>query len=107
MRGDKGDGVPNFLSADDTFITNARQSPLSKKKLEQWIDLEPEVFCNTNMLRNYARNRAMVDLTCIPTNIKTQIIEQFETTQPSDRSRLFNYFIDKRLKNLMELIGEF
>ena len=34
MRGDKGDGVPNFLSADDTFVTDSRQTPLSKKKIE-------------------------------------------------------------------------
>ena len=107
MRGDKGDGVPNFLSADDTFVTDSRQTPLSKKKVEQWIDLDPEIFCSTNMLKNYARNQLMVDLTKVPTNLKTEIMEQYHQSDPSDRSKLFPYFMENRLKNLMEHIGEF
>ena len=107
MRGDKGDGVPNFLSADDTFVTDSRQTPLSKKKVEQWIDLDPEIFCSTNMLKNYARNQLMVDLTKVPTNLKTEIMEQYHQSSPSDRSKLFPYFMENRLKNLMEHIGEF
>jgi len=107
MRGDKGDGVPNFLSADDTFITDSRQTPLSKKKVMKWIDLDPEIFCTTNMLKNYARNQLMVDLTKVPTNLKTEIMEQYHQTRPSDRSKLFPYFMENRLKNLMEHIGEF
>ena len=107
MRGDKGDGVPNFLSADDTFVTDSRQTPLSKKKVEQWIDLDPEIFCSTNMLKNYARNQLMVDLTKVPTNLKTEIMEQYHQSSPSDRSKLCPYFMENRLKNLMEHIGEF
>ena len=107
MRGDKGDGVPNFLSADDTFVTDSRQTPLSKKKVEQWIDLDPEIFCTTNMLKNYARNQLIVDLTKVPTNLKTEIMEQYHQSSPSDRSKLFPYFMENRLKNLMEHIGEF
>ena len=107
MRGDKGDGVPNFLSADDTFVTDSRQTPLSKKKVEQWIALDPEIFCTTNMLKNYARNQLMVDLTKVPTNLKTEIMEQYHQSSPSDRSKLFPYFMENRLKNLMEHIGEF
>ena len=107
MRGDKGDGVPNFLSADDTFVTDSRQTPLSKKKVEQWIDLDPEIFCSTNMLKNYARNQLMVDLTKVPTNLKTEIMEQYHQSSQSDRSKLFPYFMENRLKNLMEHIGEF
>ena len=107
MRGDKGDGVPNFLSADDTFVTDSRQTPLSKKKVMKWIDLDPEIFCTTNMLKNYARNQLMVDLTKVPTNLKTEIMEQYHQSSPSDRSKLFPYFMENRLKNLMEHIGEF
>ena len=107
MRGDKGDGVPNFLSTDDTFVTDSRQTPLSKKKIESWVDHDPEIFCTTNMLRNYARNQLLVDLTYVPKPLKTEIMEQYNQTQTVDRSKLFPYFIDNRLKNLMEHIGEF
>ena len=36
-QGDRGDSIPNFLSADDTFVNGIRQKPISKKKLSYWI----------------------------------------------------------------------
>ena len=30
LKGDRGDGVPNFLSPDNTFVDELRQRPLSK-----------------------------------------------------------------------------
>ena len=38
LRGDAGDGVPNVLSHDDTFVNGDRQTPLSKKKKEAIIE---------------------------------------------------------------------
>ena len=32
IKGDRSDGIPNFLSDDDTFVKNKRQRPLSKKE---------------------------------------------------------------------------
>ena len=108
MRGDSGDGVPNFLSDDDTFITEGkRQKSIMKKKLEVWLDQEPEEFCDTNMLRNYHRNAQLIDLSYIPEDISLQIEEQYEAGPQSGREKLFNYFIKKQLKHLMECIKEF
>mgnify|MGYP007083429941 CR=1 FL=1 len=44
MRGDTGDGVPNFLSADNTFVIGGRQKPISQKKLDAWIHMDPREF---------------------------------------------------------------
>ena len=107
MRGDKGDGVPNFLSADDTFTEGGRQVPISKKKIAEWIELEPSIFCDYNMLKGYTRNRTLVDLSYIPDPLKDDIIELFNDYELKDRSKLLDYFINNQLKNLMEHIGEF
>ena len=32
LKGDTGDGVPNVLSPDNTFVDGLRQKPLSKKR---------------------------------------------------------------------------
>ena len=70
IRGDTGDGVPNILSSDDTFITEGkRQTPVTKKKMELWRGKNPEEFCNEDMLRNYHRNETMVDLRQTPNSI--------------------------------------
>lgn len=107
MRGDTGDGVPNFLSADNTFVVGARQKPLSQKKLDAWIHMDPRDFCDENMLRGYMRNQQLVDLTFIPDNLREQVMVEYEAQAGKDRSKLFNYFIEKRLKNLLESINEF
>jgi len=38
IRGDAGDGVPNILSNDDTFVVGNRQKPLTKKRVNAMID---------------------------------------------------------------------
>lgn len=107
MRGDTGDGVPNFLSADDTFVVGSRQKPISQKKLDLWLDQDPQVFCDEKMLRGYLRNQQLVDLNFIPADIKKEVLAQFEEQKGKGRDKLFNYFIERRLKILLESINEF
>lgn len=108
IKGDRGDGIPNFLSADNVFALGERQKVINTKKLEEWLRKKPEEFCiNDNMLRGYKRNQMLVDLDYVPETIKAQIVETFDTVKTSSRQKMFNYFIQNRLKNLMEVIDEF
>jgi len=107
LKGDRSDGIPNFLSPDNTFADDLRQKPLAKKKLDTWITLDPEDFCTEEMLRNYQRNKTLIDLDCIPSDLKVVILEEYRKPPKGDRSKLLNYFIQKRLKNLMNDIGDF
>lgn len=107
MRGDRGDGIPNFLSADSCIMTNERQKPLATKKVDVWVDKEPEDFCDDNMLRNYRRNEVLVDLDMVPSEIVSKINEAYDNYMPAKKRGLLNYFIKFKLKNLVEHIGEF
>jgi hypothetical protein len=108
VKGDVGDGVPNILSDDNVFIDEGRrQKPITKKKIEAWFDLEPEMFCDNEMLRNLNRNRQLIDLSEVPESICINITEQFNETQVGDRRRLLTYFVEHRLKNLTENLSEF
>ena len=108
LMGDRGDGIPNFLSADNVFALGERQKPINKKKLIDWLDRDPEDFCeNDNMLRGYKRNQMLIDLTFTPENIKANIVDAYENTKPGNKQKMLNYFIEKRLKNLIEVMDEF
>ncbi len=107
LKGDRSDGIPNFLSSDDTFINELRQKPLAKKKISVWVDLKPEDFCTEEMMRNYQRNKTLIDLECIPNVLKEEILLEYLKPPIGERSKLLNYFISKRLKNLMNDIGDF
>lgn len=109
ITGDPGDDVPNIFSDDDTFANKAkRQTPISKVNLSKWINSSPSAFCTTDKLRrNYARNKMLVDLTQTPAELQKGIIDVFETTTPAKRSKVFSYFVSKKLRTLTESIGEF
>ena len=108
IKGDRGDGIPNFLSADNVFALGERQKVINSKKMTEWLNMKPEEFCtNENMLRGYKRNQMLVDLDYIPENLKQQIVEMYENTKSGTRQKMLNYFIEKKLRNLIEVIDEF
>ena len=107
MKGDRGDGIPNFLSNDSCIVAKERQKPLASKKINNWIDLDPQEFCTEEMLRNYKRNEQLVSLDLVPSEISDQVLEQYDNYVVPDRKGLLNYFIKSKLKLLTEHIGEF
>ena len=107
IKGDAGDGVPNFLSPDNCLVVGERQKPITAKKLEVWLNQKPEMFCTELMLRNYKRNEQLIDLTKTPDYIVCSIMESFDRQQGKKANKLMDYFIANRLKNLMENIGDF
>lgn len=107
IRGDRGDGIPNILSPDNAFMTDARQKSITNKKLGVWLFQEPHEFCDDATLNNYKRNAQLIDLDNIPENIHNSIMEEFQSQRGKTRGNLMNYFIKNRLKNLMTSIGDF
>ncbi|CAB4141248.1 RnaseH [uncultured Caudovirales phage] len=109
LTGDSGDGIPNFLSQDSVFVSeNARQKPIRKDKLNLWMSMEnPERFCDESMLRNFKRNEQLINLDFTPYEIQRKIIETYEAGPVGDRKNLLNYFVENRLKYLLESISEF
>jgi 5'-3' exonuclease len=108
FKGDTSDGVPNVLSPDNTFTDGLRQKPLAKKKIASWMEHDFEdVAPNDEVKRNYQRNRKLIDLTYTPEELSSEIIDTYKEAPYGDRSKLLNYFINKRLRNLTESIGEF
>jgi 5'-3' exonuclease len=107
IRGDKSDGIPNILTKDDVFVTGGRQKPITEVKIIGWMNQEPKEFCNEDMLRNYARNEMLIDLTRIPESLKEAILHTYDEAKGRTKQEFMNYMIANRLKNLLEVIDEF
>ena len=105
IKGDKSDGIPNFLSPDDTFVSGARQKPISQKKLNAWVDQEPEKFCETQeQYINFCRNRTLIDFDYVPEDIETKIMEEYGSLNSNEKKIPLEYFQKHQLNDLM---GEF
>lgn len=106
LKGDAGDGVPNVLSPDNVFVVGDRQRPLTARKLEKIMGTDLEEM-DTTLARNYSRNACLIDLSFTPESIREKVMEQYNAQENRDRSKLLNYFIANKLKNLTEHLSEF
>ena len=107
VRGDAGDGVPNVFSADDSLVNGTRQTPVTKKRMEQMREQVAKGTMPTDVARNYYRNRTMIDLSMINPTIVSEVEKAYSRDDHGDRSQLFNYFVSRKLKFLMEYIQDF
>jgi hypothetical protein len=110
IKGDKGDGIPNILSPDDCFVTESRQKPITAKKLAEWDKFNPDDFhshVDVEIARNFQRNRYLIDFTCIPDTVRNHVLTAWTQRVKKDRSQLLNYFMEHRMKNMIEHLGEF
>jgi hypothetical protein len=107
IRGDKGDGIPNILSADDVFVSGGRQKPITETKIIGWMNQEAKDFCTEEMFRNFSRNEMLIDLTKIPERLTNEILHTYENAIGHSKQDFLNYMIANRLKNLIEVLDDF
>jgi hypothetical protein len=105
LKGDSGDGVPNILSADNSLVVGVRQKPMTKKRIALYSNTEENMDEETKI--RFHRNRGLIDLNETPEKYKKEISAEYNKEDEIGRSKLFNYFIDKRLKNLLTDIQDF
>jgi len=116
MKGDAGDGIPNVLSPDDVFISGGRQKPMRAERLSGLTFRAAVSSFSANHLmhdepeeirRNVARNEQLIKLSYTPKSICDAILAEYEAQQGKGKSKLFGYFIQHRLKHLMDAISDF
>ena len=109
FRGDRGDGIPNILSPDDTFVENKRQKPLGKKKVQEWLSKGtwPIEDWQEEVKRNYQRNKTLIDFECVPDDIFKNIHITWVEYKKGDKSKILPYFMKHRLRELTERLGDF
>ena len=109
IRGDSGDGIPNILSPDNSFVDSIRQTPITKKRIEEWNKKPQDLksVMSDEVYRNYQRNKLLIDLDMIPQEIQGEIINSYDTQVIAPRARILDYLIQKRCKMLIESVHEF
>jgi 5'-3' exonuclease, N-terminal resolvase-like domain/T4 RNase H, C terminal len=107
ISGDKGDGIPNILSASDCFVTETRQTPITKGKMQKFLSEPYDDWEDDKSRIGFSRNQALIDLSFIPEDIEQKIINSYVEAKPANKQKLLNYFIQYKLRNLMDVIEDF
>jgi 5'-3' exonuclease len=108
LKGDKSDGIPNILSADDSIINGVRQKPITKKYIDNFVLHNAELNGRTDTeIRNFHRNEKLIDLKHTPKELSDLIWNEYQKEPEGSRANLLNFFVEKRLNNLIETVGDF
>lgn len=108
LKGDRGDGIPNILSPDNCIVDGERQKSMRANNLAMWTSTHDlKSVLTEEQYTRFKRNEMLIDLHNIPQHIQDNVLEQYEAESGKRRDRMFQYFIDHKLKYLMESISEF
>ena len=108
LKGDKSDGIPNILSADDSIVNGVRQKPITKKYIDNFVLHNAELNGRTDTeIRNFHRNEKLIDLKQTPKELSDLIWNEYRKEPEGQRRDLLNFFVEKRLNNLIESLGDF
>lgn len=109
FKGDSGDGIPNVLSKDDCFVSDDKQVPMTKKRLDFLLGSDYSIL-DEKVRRNYDRNNMLINLELIPENLRSEILNKFnsiELDKFNKRRNLISYFAKNKMSLLIENITEF
>jgi 5'-3' exonuclease len=110
LTGDRVDGIPNFLSPADSFVTGTRQKSLTKIKIEEALNLPMNTFCDTaaQALR-YQENRNLIDFKYVPLEVSNRILEEYyeQTKIPSTKKEFIKYLMSNGLLDIIQRVDDF
>jgi hypothetical protein len=109
IKGDKGDGVPNILSVDNSFVDDIRQKAVTKPFLKKCWEADDIMDVLTDEQKErYKMNKKLIDIREMPNEIRANILKTYsESEVHSDVNLILNFMIKMRMRNLIECIEDF
>ncbi len=97
-----------MLSSDDCLVAGVRQTSVYQAKVDVWYTQTPEEFCKDELtLKNFYRNKMLVDFSEIPADVEAAILEEFRIPPAGARDMIYGYLIRMRMRNLLDSVRDF
>lgn len=109
LKGDGGDGIPNFYMPDDHFVNGTtRQKSVMAARIADFKERGIDACANDIERANYLRNRKLIDFEEIPQWVIDKIKDAWaEPTKPLNQGEIYAYLHKHRCRQLIENIEEF
>lgn len=118
LKGDRKDSVASVRVRNDFWanpIEGQRTPPMKAKVIEECADnrdqikeiLEAAYPQDQNLFERFKENEIMIDMECIPDDIKSKVLDHFDNYKLPARGRIYSYFVKSGLSKLMNNINEF
>jgi len=109
IEGDSSDSIMNIKMPDNTFIDGIRQKSITKVFKEQVRNAEKlSDVLTEEELKNYERNRNLVDYDCIPIDILKMVLMEYRTIEiQGNKEKIMKYFILHGYRMLFDSISDY
>ena len=89
-------------------MNKVRQSPLVKKRIEEFLDQGIGACRSDSEIRNWHRNELLISFEKIPEEIETKILADFNSQQyDRNKVKIYNYLTANNMKLLFNSIEDF
>lgn len=106
IRGDSGDGIPNFMSDDNSFVIKKRQTSIYQKNVDVWLmQEEHEFLTEENLKKNFERNRKLIDFAQIPETVEAAVLEKYHAAKTENK--VWKYLIQSNMSAFLPDIAHF
>lgn len=107
IKGDRKDAIANILSPSNSITEGISQKAIKKTNYLDWLNSDPEIFCNEAMLERYRENELLLDLTKVRPDIEDKILNDFYEYKSPGRMRIYSYLLKNDLGELLDKISDF
>lgn len=114
VKGDAGDGIPNINMADKFFVESvkgSRQKSISGKFLDAVLNAKdpdnPVEVLTTEQLRNFIRNKRLVDLSMTPPDIVEKIYSDYDNYTVPENKKVLPFLIKHNMNLLIDVADDF
>lgn len=105
LRGDASDGIPNFLSDEDTYMAQGKRcKPLTEKKIAKILEMGVDSFIVKEEIKDrYLKNATLIDMSFIPKDIEKNIEKEFIKEMKKDKSwkKAIIWLKANKMKNIL------
>lgn len=105
LSGDVSDGIPNFLSDEDTFMNDSKRSkPLGAKKIAKILELGLDSYLTSSKIKQrYLQNARLIDMSFIPEYVEKNIEKGFIKEMKKDKSwkKAIAWLKENKMKNIL------
>lgn len=105
LSGDKGDGIPNILSPNNSLVDKIRQKSITEAITNEWRDFPSAMKAKYS--DRYQENRELIDFEYIPEDIQKKILEAYAAAPVNSIQHLYKFFVANRMVRILEDIDQF
>jgi 5'-3' exonuclease len=104
ITGDRGDGICNIFSPNDSLVKKVRQKPATEKKVSKLLEAEDifEACENDEQRQRLMENTRLISFDCIPKKFRPLVVQAYQEKPKGTKLTAYHYLVKHDCKILAD-----